>query len=376
MSSENHRKWKHLLFGTQNIPALIPGFLLAVAIMLAALIITKAFGSLLPWEKNPLSPILMAIVLGLIIRNTIPLHQTFDAGIRFGLKKLLRFGIILMGIRLSIFAVLKIGALSVGLVVICITAALLITMFIAKRIGISDKLGTLIAAGTSICGVSAIVAIGPTIEAEEEEIAYAVGTITIFGILATIAYPYLTELILRLPVIGAGFFLGTSVHDTSQVTATALIYDQLWAHTTESGLTGADIAITTKLVRNTFMVFVIPFLGFWYGRKNTQKTSDNKIQILKYVPVFVFGYIAMGVIRSLGDFAFSESASWEHCWHFIKSSATYVIAIAIACVGLNTDIRKLTRLGYKPFICGLIAALSVGAVSWLLVTQFGGFLIF
>jgi uncharacterized integral membrane protein (TIGR00698 family) len=344
--------------------------------MLLALFLTNIIGNLLPLQKNPLSPILTAILLGLIIRNMIPLHKTFDAGIKFGLKKLLRFGIILMGIRLSIFAVLKIGALAVGLVVICITAALVITTFIAKKIGISEKLGTMIAAGTSICGVSAIVATGPTIDAKEEEIAYAVGTITIFGIIATLFYPYLTELILHLSVSKAGFFLGTSVHDTSQVTATSLIYDQLWTHKTSGGLTGADIAITTKLVRNTFMVLVIPFLGFWFARKNAQKASGQKIKIMKYIPFFVFGYVLMGVIRSFGDFTFRESVAWIGCWSFIKSSAIYVIAIAIACIGLNTDIRKLTKLGFKPFVCGLLAAISVGAVSYILVTIFGTILIF
>ena len=378
MADERKSKLKDLLFGNQDVLSIIPGVILAVAVMLIALFLTKVLGDLLPWDKNPLSPILVAIVLGLAIRNTVSLHKRFDAGIGFGLKKLLRFGIILMGIRLSIFAVLKIGALAVGMVVICITAALVITMFIAKKVGISEKLGTLIAAGTSICGVSAIVATAPTIEAEEEEIAYAVGTITIFGILATIAYPYLTELALRLPVTEAGFFLGTSVHDTSQVTASALIYDQLWSNKTASGLTGADIAITTKLVRNTFMIAVIPFLGFWFARKNAGGTSGRKIQIVKYIPLFVIGYIMMGVVRSAGDgvFGAGKDTCWYGCWHFVKSSATYVIAVAIACIGLNTDIKKLTKLGYKPFVCGLIAALSVGIVSWLLVTQFGNYLRF
>jgi uncharacterized membrane protein YadS len=205
-----------------------------------------------------------------------------------------------------------------------------------------------------------------------------VGTITIFGILATIVYPYLAELALRLPVTGAGFFLGTSVHDTSQVTASSLIYDQLWSNKTASGLTGADIAITTKLVRNTFMVAVIPFLGFWFARKNAGETSGRKIQIMKYIPLFVIGYVMMGVVRSVGDGVFGggKDTYWYGCWHFVKSSATYVIAVAIACIGLNTDVKRLTKLGYKPFVCGLIAALSVGAVSWLLVTQFGNYLRF
>jgi len=372
MSQNKDSKIKSRLFGHQNIPSLIPGVLLALIIMLAAIFLTKYLGNLLPYQKNPLSPVLLAIILGLIIRNTVVLHETFDAGIKFGLKKLLRFGIILMGIRLSIFAVLKIGVFAVGLVIICIAAALIITIVISKKVGISEKLGALIAAGTSICGVSAIVATSPAIEAKEEDIAYAVGTITIFGMLATIAYPYITELILHLPVSAAGFLLGTSVHDTSQVTATALIYDQLWAHRTAGGLSGADIAITTKLVRNTFMVFVIPFLGYWFGRKSEQNTSNKKIKIMKYIPFFVFGYVLMGILRSAGDVVFGpDNTTWFSTWHFIKDGAVYVISIAVACIGLNTDVRKLARLGLKPFLCGFIAACSVGAVSLFLILTFG-----
>lgn len=378
MADGKDSKLKNLVFGTDDVSSIIPGFILATVIMLGAVFLTKALGDALPWEKNPLSPILVAIVLGLAVRNAIPLPKMFDGGIRFGLKKFLRFGIILMGIRLSIFTVLKIGFLAVGMVVVCIAAALAITMLLAKKIGISEKLGTLIAAGTSICGVSAIVATGPTIDAEEEEIAYAVGTITIFGLLATIAYPYLVELVLHLSVTEAGFFLGTSVHDTSQVTGTALIYDQLWANKTSDGLSCADIAVTTKLVRNTFMIVVIPFLGFWFARKRTQKETKQRIRIMKYIPLFVLGYVLMGAVRSLGDYAFGDSndTTWYSCWHSVKILATYVIAVSIACIGLNTDIRKLIRLGYKPFFCGLIAAMSVGVVSWLLVTQFSSYLQF
>jgi len=378
MAGGKMSKLKDLWFGTQDITSIIPGIALATVLMLVAVFLTNTVGVILPFKKNPLSPILVAIVLGLAVRNTIPLPKMFDGGIRFGLKKFLRFGIILMGIRLSIFTVLKIGFLAVGMVVVCIVVALAITMLLAKKIGISEKLGTLIAAGTSICGVSAIVATGPTIDAEEEEIAYAIGTITIFGLLATIAYPYLAELVLNLSVTEAGFFLGTSVHDTSQVAGTALIYDQLWANKTPDGLTGADIAVTTKLVRNTFMMAVIPFLGFWFARKRTQKETKQIIRIMKYIPLFVLGYVLMGAVRSLGDYAFGDSndTTWYSCWHSVKILATYVIAVSIACIGLNTDIRKLIRLGYKPFFCGLIAAVSVGVVSWLLVTQFNSYLQF
>ena len=98
---------------------------------------------------------------------------------------------------------------------------------------------------------------------------------------------------------------------------------------------------------------------------------------MQYVPLFVLGYIAMGIIRTLGDGLLgAENSDWISVWQFIKSAATYTITLAITCIGLNTDIRKLSTLGIKPFICGLAAALSVGLVSWLMIWQLGHLLAF
>jgi uncharacterized integral membrane protein (TIGR00698 family) len=252
---------------------------------------------------------------------------------------------------------------------------LVITGLVAKQIGIRSELGTLIAAGTSICGVSAIMATSPVIGADEEETAYAVATITFFGILATIIYPYLTELVFHLDAAQAGFFLGTSVHDTAQSTASSVIYDQLWKGKTSAGVTAADIAITTKLVRNTFMIAVIPFLGLRYAGKNTKTIAGNIPSRTSIIPFFVFGFIIMGMVRSLGDYGFgTDAALWNEVVHCIKKSAEYLIGIAVACIGLSTNIRKLLTLGIKPFLCGLIAAASVGGVSLLLVSLFENYL--
>ena len=118
-------------------------------------------------------------------------------------------------------------------------------------------------------------------------------------------------------------------------------------------------------------------MSFWFARRKTEKVFSNKqFRIMKYVPAFVIGYLIMGVFRSVGDWGFGDSEVWISSWKFVKMSAGYVIATSIACVGLSTDIKKLARLGYKPFVCGLMAAVSLGAISWFLVTQFSGYLIF
>ncbi|MBN2211991.1 MAG: putative sulfate exporter family transporter [Sedimentisphaerales bacterium] len=371
MSNGKPSKINKLLFGTQEPLKIIPGILFAIMIMVVALLAAGQLNKILPYENNVVSDIFIAVVLGLLVRNIVPLPTALTPGFTFGVKKLLRLGIILMGIRLSILELLKIGAISLGLIVVCIAAALIITSLVAKRIGVSEKLGTLVAAGTSICGVSAIMATSPVIEADEEETAYAVATITVFGMLATMCYPYLTEWAFHLDAQQAGFFLGTSVHDTAQATASAIIYDELW----QEKASAFKIAVTTKLVRNIFMLAVIPFLGMWYARKNAKQMTGKRPTLSSVVPFFVLGFVIMAVVRSLGDWGFSgDNANWPEIVAFVKKSAHYLIAVAVACIGLSTNVKKLAKLGVKPFICGLIAAVSVGGVSLFLVTLFKEYL--
>ncbi|NQT60770.1 MAG: putative sulfate exporter family transporter [Bacteroidetes bacterium] len=352
---------------------ILPGLLLSIGVMLISLFISEILGKILPFEKNPVSPMLVTIVIGLLIRNLIPLPEIMRPGIGFGIKRVLRLGIILMGIRLSLGSVLKIGVVAVGLVFVCIAGALLIVYGLSRLLKVNSRLGMLIAAGTSICGVSAIIATSPAIGATEEETAYAVGVITIFGLLATAFYPFLVELVLHFDVYQAGFFLGTSIHDTSQVTAASLIYNQLWERAAESGLTGADIAITTKLVRNTFMIAIIPLLGLIYKNKSGGVEQRKKTTL---IPLFVIGYLLMGGVRTLGDIVFVESELWVTVHQTIKEAATYIIAVAVASVSLNTQLAKLKRLGFKPLLVGLIAALSLGLISFILVNLFHARILF
>jgi uncharacterized integral membrane protein (TIGR00698 family) len=247
------------LAGTDDLRRLLPGTLVAVAVTAVSFLLAELLGTgLATWfdlDHSPVSTFLIAIVLGMIVKNAAPLPAGVEPGFRFCVSRVLRAGIILLGIRLSLVAVLRIGVVAALIVVICIVTAILVTGLLSRWFGVSGRLGTLIAAGTSICGVSAVVAVSPAIGAREEETSYAISTITVFGVLATLLYPYLAELAMGLSTAQAGLFLGTAVHDTSQVTGAAFIYDQVW------GRNVSRIAITTKLVRNTLMVLVIPFLS-------------------------------------------------------------------------------------------------------------------
>jgi uncharacterized integral membrane protein (TIGR00698 family) len=370
------------LFGTEKVLTVIPGTLVAVAVMLLSLLAAKYLGELFKahfnLQSSPVSTFLLAIILGILLRNIIRFPKIFEPGFKFCVAKLLRLGIIFLGIRLSILAIAKIGLVAVIVVVICITAGIVLASLYARIFKVSNRLGTLIAAGTAICGVSAIVATAPTIGAKEEETAYAISTITIFGLLATLLYPYIAELVLRLNLGQAGIFLGTAVHDTSQVTGAAFIYDQIWNREV------SKIAITTKLVRNTFMMAVIPILSVMYARQNS-KAGDpaagnpdaKRVNVLKLFPTFVLGFLAFAIFRSIGDaFTAGQSGrflfwgspeSWASFYSGIKEAATYLLSIAIAAAGLSTQFSKLKQLTIKPFLIGLLAAVSVGLISFILV---------
>jgi uncharacterized integral membrane protein (TIGR00698 family) len=376
------KKILNTLFGTEKVLTVIPGALTAIAVMLLSLLAAKYLGEFFKAQLNlhqsPVSTFLLAIILGMLLRNIIKFPKIFEPGFKFCVAKLLRLGIIFLGIRLSILAIAKIGLVAVIVVVICITSGIVLVSLFARAFKVSNRLGTLIAAGTAICGVSAIVATAPTIGAKEEETAYAISTITIFGLVATLVYPYLAELVLKLNLGQAGIFLGTAVHDTSQVTGAAFIYDQIWNREV------SKIAITTKLVRNTFMMAVIPILSVMYARRNRMDQATDgvpsavkKVNVLKLFPTFVLGFLAFAIFRSIGDvFAGGQSGrflfwgspeSWSSFYSVVAEAATYLLSIAIAAAGLSTQFSKLKQLTLKPFLIGLLAAVSVGLISFILV---------
>jgi uncharacterized integral membrane protein (TIGR00698 family) len=377
---------------TQNTPpsesrtarwlALVPGALVALAVAAVSVGLAEVAGAAIVRRSglgfSPVSAFLIAILLGIVLRNTVALPQRLEPGFRFCVSKVLRAGIILLGIRLSIVALVQIGVVAVAIVIVCVASAILVTTGLARRFGVSSRLGTLIAAGTSICGVSAVVAISPTIGAREEETSYAISVVTLFGVAATLLYPYLTEIALGLAPEQAGLFLGTAVHDTSQVTGAALIYDQVW------GRSVSGVAIATKLVRNTLMVAVIPLLSIAYARRarDGAGASSGRATATGVFPVFVLGFVAMALFRSLGDVLvtgeagrflwWTSPADWTGFHAAVKNLAGNLLIIAIAAAGLGTDVRRLKQLSLRPLAVGLFAALVVGAVSLGLVSAFAG----
>src|SRR5688572_21583311 len=246
--------------------------------------------------STPISGVPVAIVIGLLLRNLLPLPAILRPGLKFCVSRVLQLGIVLVGIRLSAFDVLRLGAAGLPVVLVAIATGLIFVTWFNKKLGLPPRLGTLIAAGTSICGVTAIVSTAPAIEAEEREVAYAVANVVAFGLCAMLAYPYLAHAWLgRSETVG--LFLGTAVHDTSQVVGAALTYRQMYADDVV-----LRVATVTKLTRNLFLAAVIPLLT-WMHVRSSHIAAGTKptAKWTSYVTAFVIGFLAMAVIRTLGD---------------------------------------------------------------------------
>lgn len=366
--------------------AILPGILLCFVIMISGVYLAQLIGvaavklNILPeGSSSPISGIFVSIILGMVIRNTMVLHPMFMDGVAFSVRYALRAGIILLGLRLSLVEAVKLGAWGIPLIIACISCGIIVTLYFTRKLNQSPRLGTLIAGGTGICGVTAIMAISPVLKAKDNEISYAVANITIFGLVGMLVYPYLAHTFFGDDPIKAGLFLGTAIHDTAQVTGAALIYDQIYD--IEKAV---DVAMVTKLTRNLFIIAVIPLISFLFFRNSDSENAGEVRKVPKWyklIPLFVIGFLILAFVRTIGDvsianngvaFGFMTSQTWEKfCYLGSSFGTTYMLGLAMAGVGLSTDFSTFKGLGIKPFYIGLIAAVSVGLVSLLLISLFG-----
>ena len=347
--------------------AVLPGLILAFILAVAGQFLSDFIGKdLMGLPKSPISAIMMAILLGILIRNTITLPDTFQPGIRFGLVRVLRLGIVLLGIRLSLGEAGAIGLQSLPIIIGAVGAALLIVTFLARRVGLSGRLGTLIAVGTSVCGATAIVATAPAIGAKDDEVSYSVACVTLFGVAAMLVYPFAANWIFAGDAFASGLFLGTSVHETAQVAGAGLVYQQYY-----NDPEALDVATVTKLVRNLGMLVIIPLMSVVYHRSSTEAGEAPKWWTM--IPLFVVGFACMSLIRTIGDsgelaFGFLQPDTWQEIVAKTKEVAEMCLAIAMAAVGLGTSIKGLIEIGFKPLGVGLFSALLVGGVSITLIS--------
>ena len=344
----------------QYIKSIIPGVILALVFCLFSqginnLLAIEIFGT----PKSPISTVLIAILLGILMGNAFTPRPGMMIGLDFTQQYILKLGIIFLGIRLSFSDLVKFGSIAIPLVIICILGVIILIKLLIKKVPISSKMSYLIAIGTSVCGATAIVATAPVINAKKTEVAYAIANITLFGVIAMLVYPYFAEWYFDNKSLEVGLFLGTSIHETSQVAAAGLIYDQQFNNPET-----LNVATVTKLIRNTFLVILIPLFAFLYNRG---EVKEKKYSILNIFPYFVIGFIGMIVLRNLGDqFFIIESNNfyiWSKFIEYLRILATVFLTMAMAAVGISINLNELKSMGYKPFVVGLIAAVTVGIIS-------------
>ena len=348
----------------QEIGPAFPGLNLVIGVAIAA----RFLQGLLPGPtlNRAVSEVLVAVVLGLYIRNTLGVSPRFEPGVRFSLQRILRLGIILLGLRLSLQDVAATGVTALVLVAVCITMALLMAYGAGRLFKIPARLAALIGVGTAICGNSAIVATAPVIEAKEDDVSFAVATITLFGLIAVIFYPIIGHVI-GLSDRVFGLWSGTAVNDTSQVVATGAAYSSA----------ALNVATVVKLTRNTLMAPLIVLIGLVYSRASQRQLTGKAAQAAhltlgKLVPWFVLGFLTLSLVRTGGvatgilpqnmdkPGALQSAAAMLK---FVDEMAKFCILMALAGVGLGTNLQSMRKTGFKPFIVGLCVAAGLAVVS-------------
>jgi uncharacterized integral membrane protein (TIGR00698 family) len=348
----------------------LPGLALCV---LVALLARMIHGALAPGVAAAVGEVILAVLLGLLIGNSIPLPPLLAPGIRVSFHALLRVAIVLLGATFSVQQVAAIGGKAVVMIVVLMTVALLAAHALGRLARVPPRLATLIGVGTAVCGNSAIVATAPVIGAHDDEVSFAVATNTLFGTLAVFLYPILGHA-MHLGDPAFGTWAGSAVNDTSQVVATGFAYSE-----------GAGrIATAVKLTRNALMGVVIVLMGVLYRRSRAAEEAANRstsraavpratlwTRVQQSVPLFVVGFLVMtalqsaGVIRALSGQVGRDLTKDANFW------ARVLILIALAGVGLSTRIAAMRRAGLRPFYVGLAVAAATSAMSLLWIHTVG-----
>ncbi|MBY5034527.1 YeiH family protein [Streptococcus gallolyticus] len=301
-----------------------------------------------------------AILIGMTFSPVFGQQEKFQAGIAFTSKKVLQYAVVLLGFGLNLQVILQTGQQSLPIILSTIATSLLIAFVLQKKLHLSVNMATLIGVGSSICGGSAIAATAPVIDASDEEVAQAISVIFLFNVLAALIFPSLASLVGFSTTSGEAFgiFAGTAVNDTSSVTATAATWDSLYHLGTQT----LDKAVTVKLTRT---LAIIPItLGLSYWRAKQVKTTGHSVSLRQVFPMFILYFVLASLITTIAVAAGIPASFFSP----IKEISKFFIIMAMAAVGLKTNIVQLVKKGGKPILLGLSCWL--GIIFVFLIMQF------
>ena len=317
---------------------IIPG------IVLVAMITAVAFSAHNVSGFALFSPMILAVVAGMVYSNVLgtPVHA--KAGIAFSQKRLLRFAIVLLGFQLTLGQVVSIGAGGVGIVAATLGATFLFTVTLGRLIGVDRKLAQLIAAGTSICGASAIVATNIVTDARDEDVTYAVASITLFGTVAMLGFPLLAPL-LGLDQHAFGLWAGASIHEVAQVIGAGF----------QNGTQSGEIATVAKLTRVAMLAPMVIALSLMARRGSRDQSAARPP-----MPWFVAAFIAVVALNSLVTMPAEVKSA-------MALATTIMLTMGLAAMGLQADISQLRSRGLRPLALAFCAFLFIGGFSLMLV---------
>ncbi len=319
----------------------LPGLVLAAAIAAVAAGLSATSGLAM------FSPMILSVVLGIGFNAVIGVPARAAPGLSFALRRILRFAIILLGFQLTAQQLADVGLAGMAVIVATLAAAFVFTVWLGRLLGVDRKLTELIAAGTSICGASAVIAANTATRAPDEDVTYAVACVTICGSIAMIAYPVLAGM-LELGPHAFGLWAGASIHEIAQVVAAS------FQHSDAAG----EFGVIAKLARVMLLAPVVMLLGSLAMRRDKARGASSLAKAP--FPWFILGFVGVVALNSV-----MPPAPWLH--DGIVQVTAFLLSLALAAMGLGTDIRRLRAKGLRPMILAFAAMVFIGVFSLLLV---------
>jgi uncharacterized integral membrane protein (TIGR00698 family) len=321
----------------ENVKKRLPGILLAAVLALPAWWI----GKLIPVIGSPVAGILLGMIAAFWKRP-----DTLNPGISYTSKKLLQYAIILLGFDMNLFHVFEVGRQTLVLMAFTLTATFLTAYFMAKLLKLDRNTGILIGVGTAICGGSAIAATAPVIGAEDEDVARSISTIFLFNVIAAFLFPALGHL-LGMTDQSFGLWAGTAVNDTSSVVAAGYAFSNA----------AGNLAVIVKLTRTLMIVPVTLALAVYISREKSGRGGAG-YRLTAIFPWFILGFLASSVVRTFLPIPEDFSKA-------LVQAGKFLIVMAMAAIGLNTNLIKLIKNGWKPILMGLVcwAALAITSLT-------------
>lgn len=328
-----------------------PGFLVCLGLAIPSWILGRIF----PVVGGPV----FAILLGMVAAMLVGRRACLQGGITFTSKKILQYAVILLGFGLNLSEIVKVGLLSLPIICTTIAVSLLIAFLLRKRLAIPGNISVLVGVGSSICGGSAIAATAPVVGADDEEIAQSISVIFLFNILAALFFPTLGG-VLGMSNEGFGLFAGTAINDTSSVTAAASTWDTLHG----TGGMVLDYATIVKLTRTLAIIPITLVLAFWrtWQVKKGSQVSSGSFRLKKIFPFFILFFVLASVITTVSTVGGVDPGFFQP----FKELSKFFIILAMAAIGLNTNLIKLVKTGGKPILLGVCCWLGITGASLLM----------